>query len=168
VSRATSTRAAYCFQGLQASLHARFTPLAPSLVVRFRIHPPRPTRRVREFHEWVGNIIVLRCTLSQAKCREKEREREREKERESEGGIPDGARGRGFGRKRYYFSQFAKQMLPIVRPPASPPCLCSTARKFIFLALVRFPRHRPTPVHRDILSPFVQRNEFFARGFMQS
>lgn len=82
-------------------------------------------------------VIVLRCIY-----------------RGSFADSDDGAPGHGFGRKRYYFSQFAKQMLPIVKPPA----LSTFRRSRVYFA----PVLRETVVlHRDILSLFFQQNEFF-------
>jgi len=132
VSRATSTRAAYCFQRLQG--------VCTMLVLH--LSHPRPSSAfaftlLSRGGELANSTSGRYCVTVYIVASKVQRERERE---EREGGIPEGAWGHGFGRKRYYFSQFAKQMLPIVRPPASPPCLCSTARKFIFPTFVCFPR----------------------------
>lgn len=65
----------------------------------------------------------------------------------------------GHGRKRYYFSQFAKQMLPIVKPPAWYGWLCCSHGR------VYFAGSSPTDAwHRDILPPLAWRNKFFLRA----
>lgn len=66
----------------------------------------------------------------------------------------------GFGRKRYYFSQFAKQMLPIVKPPRRHRCRCRRTGRFVarglFSRLVSDSRR-----HCDILPPFCAAERIF-------
>lgn len=108
----------YCFRECtttKGSLHgARFAPLIllTLLIVRFRIHPSWLPNS--QFHEW-----ALLCYDVYY------------------GADSYGAPCHGFGRKRYYFSQFAKQMLPIVKPPSPPPPVPLRCPGFIFLTRLR-------------------------------
>lgn len=120
---------------------ARFAPLIllTLFIFRFRIHPSRPPNS--QFHEW-----ALLCYDAY------------------HGADSYGAPCHGFGRKRYYFSQFAKQMLPIVKPPPLPPvplrCLgfifparfrqSPTLRYFAFVRAVERIFLRANPCNREI------------------
>lgn len=99
----------YCFRECTTTKGstACFAPLTLS-IVRLCIHPFRPLSS--QFHEWelLYYDVYHGTDLYDAPCY-------------------------GFGRKCYYFSQFAKQMLPIVKSPPVP-LRCSG---FIFLTRLR-------------------------------
>jgi len=119
----------YCFRGCTTTKGntACFAPLT-LFIVCLCIHPSLPLSS--QFHEW--ELLYYDVY---------------------HGAEFYGDPCHGFGRKCYYFSQFAKQMLPIVK---SPPRRYHSVARGLFSWLVSDSRQ-----HCDILPSFVQQNEFF-------